>query len=295
MEDGINNSILIPVDFREQSMAAISQAYNLARLNEHDITLLYVHEDTGFWAGLFSASQQDEFIEKAKENLEKLADKVREESGIRVHTRVAKGRVYSEILEVAEEIDAAFIMMGVASVFTEGDKSKRIVGANASRVIRAAKCPVLSVNATEHYKGCRSILVPLDLTKETRQKVKYAVDIARAYKATIKTISVIWDVDDADIRWRMDALVDQVKKFIEEEGLVCHSEIIEIKNSKQVVPEILKYAKEQGDVDLMVIMTQSEVGFVDYFVGSKAQELIRLSDIPVMSVTPKDFGLTYIR
>ncbi len=291
----LKQSILIPVDFREQSLAAIKQAYNLARINKFDLTLLYVLEDSSFWSGLFSDFQEEELIKRAKANLENLAERTSKESGLIVHSLVRKGRAYVEINEVAEEIEAKYIFMGIASVFSGENKSKRIVGANASRVIRSAKCPVLTVNGENHFKGCRSILLPLDLTKETRQKVKYAVEIAKAYHASIKTVSVIWDTDDEEIRWKMNITVNQVKEFIQAEGIKCATEIIDIDDSKHVVDNILGYAYKQGDIDLIVIMTRAENSIVEFFVGSKAQEIIRLSDIPIMSITPKDLDLTYMR
>ncbi len=290
----MKNSILIPVDFKEQSLVAIRQAYNLAKINNLDLTLLYVYEDSSIWDDLFSDKQEEEIIEKSKIKIEKLAEEIRQESGLTVYTIVKKGRVYSEILEVAEIIEASYIFMGVASVFSGKNKAKRIVGANASRVIRSAKCPVVTINSPEHYKGCRSILLPLDLTEETRQKVKYAIDVAIAYNATIKVISVIWDTNDKTVRWKLTAYMEQVKKFIIESGIKCTTEIIEVESSKQAVETILNYAKQQGDIDLIVIMTQKEIGFVDFFVGSKAQEIIRLSDIPVMSITPKELGTIYL-
>ena len=58
-----------------------------------------------------------------------------------------------------------------------------------------------------------------------------------------------------------------------------------------MIPMFLKYAADQGDIDLIMIMTQKEVGFIDYFMDSNAQEMIRNSEIPVMSIAPKEIGI----
>jgi hypothetical protein len=39
-----------------------------------------------------------------------------------------------------------------------------------------------------------------------------------------------------------------------------------------------------------MIMTQQEVGWVEFFVGSHANEFIRRSEVPIMSIVPKDTG-----
>ena len=52
-----------------------------------------------------------------------------------------------------------------------------------------------------------------------------------------------------------------------------------------VKPEILKVA-ERTQSDLIMIMTQQEVGFTDLFISSAAQEVINRSEVPVLSIRP---------
>jgi hypothetical protein len=39
-----------------------------------------------------------------------------------------------------------------------------------------------------------------------------------------------------------------------------------------------------------MIMTQQEAGMIEFFMGSRAQEFVRLSAIPVMSIAPRELG-----
>ena len=50
-----------------------------------------------------------------------------------------------------------------------------------------------------------------------------------------------------------------------------------------------KLSKETG-ADLVMIMTQQELNFTEYFIGSTAQEIIDNSDLPVLSLTPVKKG-----
>lgn len=284
------NKILIPVDFQKQSQPALEQSYNLAHLLSAEIVLLYVHEQTSFFAGLFSQEQQNELLSRIDERLVEMAAKVRLDTKLEISTRIETGRIYSKILEVAKQIQAAYIIMGTHSS-PEDDMDEKRIGANTSRVIRSATCPVITINTNHSYNGCRNILLPLDLTKETRQKVTAAIEIARLYQANIKVVSALWSKNDAVVIGRLYQQINQVTEFISEAGIQCSSEIIESTgNERTLVPSILNYAKEQGDIDLIIIMTQQEIGVVEYFVGSHAQEIIRLSEIPVLSVVPKDLG-----
>ncbi len=285
-------NILVPFDFREQAEIALSQSYNLARTTGLRITLLYVHEDGGFLNKFFSADQSDELIQKMEVELDGFVKEKCKETGLEIDYMVARGKIHTKIVEVAEMIQAKFIVMGTASSTSPSENG---IGANTSRVIRNAKCPVLTIGSVHHYNGCRSILLPLDLTKESRQKVSWAIELAKMFGSTIKVITVLWSTNHKEIAGTLRAQVAQVKDFIEERNVKCSAEIIEVNKESEETPTILNYAKNQGDVDLIMIMTQQETGLIPFFVDKQATELIRLSSIPVMSIIPKDTGDTLAR
>jgi nucleotide-binding universal stress UspA family protein len=286
--------ILIPVDFELQSLLAIEQSYNLARMIRAEITLLYVHEQSGIFSGFFSREMSTDILSKIEGKLRELAEQTASESGIKVRVHMETGRIYSKILDTARELNADYIFMGTHSS-SEGEEESARIGANTSRVIRLAKCPVITINGKHHYSGCRRILLPLDLSKETRQKVTLAIEMARLYNSAIKVVSALWSLNNPDISMKLNRQLAQVQNFIEEAGIPVTSDILEIKDGeKTLVPAILNHAHQLGDIDLIIIMTQQESGFVEFFVGSHAQEFIRLSNIPVLSVVPKELGFTSI-
>jgi nucleotide-binding universal stress UspA family protein len=287
--------ILVPVDFEPQSLIALEQSYNLARLLPAEIVLLYVYDPPAGIRSLFSASHDEEILGKLEEKLSELSSRVNAETGLQVSTILETGRVYSKILEVADRIQSQFIIMGTHSQPELPGDAAGVMGANSSRVLRSAKCPVITINARHHFDGCRNIMLPLDLTMESRQKVTWGIRIARIYGAGIKVVSGIWSKNDPDIYNRLKLLGDQVKLFIEKEGIECTIEIVEdVENEKMLIPAMLDYAEKQGDIDLVMIMTQQEATVIEFFMGSRAQEFVRLSPIPVMSILPKELGFISI-
>ncbi|MBA3705903.1 MAG: universal stress protein, partial [Bacteroidetes bacterium] len=86
---------------------------------------------------------------------------------------------------------------------------------------------------------------------------------------------------------RLTRQLGQVKTFLEKEGVECTAEIIKgIKGEETLADNILEYAvKVEGDI--IMIMTQQEVDFTKYFIGSSAQEMINHSKIPVLSIRPQ--------
>ncbi len=287
--------ILVPVDFESQSLIALEQSYNLARLLPAEIVLLYVYDPPAGLRSLFGASQDEMILKKLEESLAALAAKVQDETGLQVSTILETGQVYSKILETADKLKAQFIIMGTHSQPELPGNAPGALGANSSRILRSTKCPVITINARHHYDGIRNILLPLDLTTESRQKVTWGIKIAKIYGAGIKVVSGIWSPNDPEVRNKLRFLASQVKQFIEKDGIRCSAEIVEgVENEKALIPTVLNYAEQQGDIDLIMIMTQQEAGVIEFFMGSRAQEFVRLSQIPVMAIAPKELGFVSI-
>lgn len=289
-------SLLIPVDFNEQSLVALEQSYNLARLLQTELVLLYVHEERDFINSLFSREQKQQISEDINHRLEEIASEVSRKTGLRVSPVVKRGKVHAAILETASQYNSRFILMGTNDAVSDTEKSNNLIGSNTSKVIRQSQIPVITFNTKTNFDGCRSILLPLDLTKETRQKVTHAIQMARLFGSTIKVVSVLWDADSKAIRQQLMAQLNQAKNFILEAGINCEANLLETGSSTQdLVPAILNYTAEQQDIDLIMIMTQQENRLVEYFIGSLAQQIIRESPVPVMSIIPKDLGFSYIQ
>lgn len=277
------NKILVPTDFSEQCTIALEQSYNLAREYNAEITLLYVIEDGGMLSKLFSKEQHEDMRVNIQYQLDLLAADVESKSKITVKTLIAKGVIYEKIAEVADLINATMIIMGTNG--GEGLK-KRFIGSNALRVARESKIPVITIKGKHHRNGCKNIVLPLDLTKQTREKVGKAIELSKLFHgAAIRVVSVLFTTDEFLVN-RLTRQLGQVKAFLEKEGIECTAEIIKsIKSKETLAQNILEYAN-QVDGDLIMIMTQQEVEFTKYFIGSAAQEIIHHSTIPVMSITP---------
>jgi nucleotide-binding universal stress UspA family protein len=275
------SSIVVPIDFSEQSIIALKQSYNIARFSKADLLLVHViDEDFLETLGHLFKDQpyEDPVKEQAKQRLDKLAREVESETGLRVNTTIRKGKIYEEIVKVANEVEAAFIIMGTHG--SQGIKNK-FIGSNAIRVIKEAHCPVITIRGKEHHRGCQKILLPLDLTKETREKVVKAVELARFFNSTIYVLSIL-ETDDEFITNRLMRQMEQIKGYIDKYNIPNKTEVI---RADDVPAAVIDYAKKI-DADLIVIMTQQEIYWVEMFIGFAAQEVINSSEIPVLCIRP---------
>ncbi|MCI3953838.1 MAG: universal stress protein [Burkholderiales bacterium] len=136
-------SILVPIDIAEPDTArpAIERAVDLAHASNGTIRLIYVRSILPvtymeFVPPSFDAEQQRE----AEQKLATIA------AGIplpteRVSAVVTMGSVYDDVLREAEKFDADLIIVGSH----RPSMATYLIGSNAVRIVRHAKCSVLVV------------------------------------------------------------------------------------------------------------------------------------------------------
>lgn len=276
------NHIIVPVDFSEQSNIALSQSYNLARLTGSAITLLHVVDEDMFSSMLSMFTDKEKQMELlmtgVKVKMDDLAKDVHAKSGLEVEIRIEHGKIYEQVVKVAEELKANFIIMGTNGPTT---LRKKFIGSNAVRVINEAHCPVITIKGKEHRSGCETIVLPLDLTKETKEKVGKCVEIAKFFNSQVKVVSVIETGDEFLIN-KLTRQMEQVVDFIRDNNITCEGELLHHKNVSETVIEYCTKVK----ADLLIIMTQQELQWNDFFIGTKSQYVINHCDIPVCSIRP---------
>jgi len=285
------NMILVPIDFTEQSLIALREAENLAKTSQAELTLLSIIEESGFFARVFGDKSEEEvekLIKGTKLKLQEIAARSMTRTGNDVNVLVSRGKVYQKIVEFSESIDADYIVMG-----TQGQPKtmKRIMGSNANRVIRTSRIPVITIKGQEH-KHCDTIVLPLDLEKETKEKVSNAIEFARIFKAKVKVVSIIKTSMDEDETKTLKNNLHQVYKFMASKGVDVDGDLLFKDKSVKINEEILQYAND-CNADLIMIMTQQEDEFTPHFLGSAAQNIIYNSKVPVMSIRPKVTNFAY--
>lgn len=283
------NIILVPFDFSAQAQLALDWSVAFSLKTKSKVILLYVHESQGFIPSIVRAHDDEELLEHINDQLDTVAAKIVLSTGADVEVKLMTGRVYRVIVEVAASLKAAFIVMGTRDNDPGEPGEKSLPGRNTSRVIRMAGCPVITLGGNTLPAGFSYLLLPLDLTKITLQKTAWAIRMAGFLGTGIKAVSALWTTNDPEIMARLLLQMDKVRMTIEAAGIACRTHLIETpEGEKTAVPAILDYVKQEGDTGLIVIMTQQEKTLVDFFLGSHAQEFIRLSPLPVMSVVPEE-------
>jgi nucleotide-binding universal stress UspA family protein len=278
------SKILVPIGFSDQSMVAMGQAFNLAKIKNSEVVLLSVIEEKHSIFDILSDNEieSEKMKNRVSKKLSEIASEYSLKYGVEVEIMVAKGSVYDKVCEVSEMISADLIVMG-----TNGSPkglAKKFIGSNAEKVVRSSKCPVITIKGKNHKDGCDNIILPLDLEKETKEKVSYALEYARYWNATVRIVSVVLK-DNTNVRNHLQKNINLVEDFITNAGVKCTSELLEAEKKISLAEAVLDYEKK-FESDLIMIMTKKEESLSDSL-SVTARTLIYNCDIPVMSIHPK--------
>ena len=220
-------------------------------------------------------------IESAtNEKLDQLARDIHMKSGVSLNVRTEVGRIYKKICNVAKEIDADVIIMGTHGV---SGYEKFSVGTNTSRVVQESPCPVLSVQTHAKGLGFKKILIPIDESGDSRQKVPFAVALARYYSSHITIIGLV-NFTGADLIRKFKIKVEQVEEYVVKHGLSYDTQFLEGKDLSTMTMK----AAEDCDADLLVIMTEQEPSITGFLLGTYATKVVNNSKIPVLSIHPAE-------
>lgn len=287
---GHYSNILVPIDFSEQSLLALEQAYALAKLLNVEITLLHVISESGPAINIpwitkdHSEKDNNAYEESCYARLLQISESASKNSWIKVNPLILKGKVHEQIIQTAKDIYARFIVMATDS--SDPEHKKNSIGSVTTRVIGETTCPVLTFNGSNIREQFDTIVLPLDLSKETQQKVSKAIEIAKFYNSTIRVVSVLL-TGEKDILEHLTEQIKQVKEYIEKRDVYTTTTIIHgSKSVGSITDYVLDYAYE-NEGDLIVIMIQQDVGWRERFLGSMSSDFISHSKIPVMSVIAK--------
>jgi len=285
--------ILVPVNFTRICDRAVRQAHLISKALSCGMVLFHVIEKNSGWFRHFSKEKKQIGIGAVRKKLEELKVRAERHSGQRVTTEVVSGIPHKMILQRAAELDAEFMVMGI-SEDSSGSSENHDVGDNVSRVVGSAVCPVITVSSKITCHNLREILVPLDLTRETRQKVTNSIRMAHRFRAKIRVMSAILPNSSAGRVNRLTSQINQVVDFISKAGIPCEGELVEsCSDFRSAVPIILNYAEQHRKID-MIIMTRSETDVLDFIITPQALELLKRSPYPVMSVRPQALERTWM-
>ena len=268
MADQTKKKILVPTDFTRAADCAMNHAVKLAERSGAEVYLLHVVPKQG---------EVDEA--RAKLDLE-VARAKQWNAKTSVYKLVRIGSIFDDIGDAAAEISAGLIIMG-----THGMRGMQfITGSRALRVITNSTVPFIVVQERNiKADGYHDIVVPLDLHKETRQKLTGVADMARYFGSKVHLITP--KEDDEFLHKQLLNHIKFADQYLGERG-VEHIATIADSDSSGFVQAVIRYAV-QVDADLIAIMNLAQGNIFGVLGVPYEQEVIaNEAMIPVMCMNP---------
>jgi nucleotide-binding universal stress UspA family protein len=272
--------ILVAVDFSECSINALEHAITIANKAEAGLDMIFVIKPDSS-RDMFTEGPQT-LASMVKDKFDELVEKYQPKTGKnKLGYLIREGKVYQEIVKEADNKDVFLVMAGThgSSGFEEF-----WIGSNANRMVSALRKPVITIRGGVNiHRHLKKIVVPLDSTPETRQKVPFTAYMAKIFNAEIHVLRVYTSNVQAVIR-KVDSYAEQIVKHLEEENIKY---VLESVHADNLTDSTIEYALKVN-ANLISIMTEQEISAKNLVLGPYAQQMVNHSPIPVLSIHPKE-------
>lgn len=257
---------IVPHDFTTVGDIALEHAIASARPLNAAVHLLHV-------------VSKDAQIKEASEKLESVITRYASE-GVEIVPVVRIGSIFEDIGEYAAEHSAELIFMG-----THGAHGwQHITGSHALKVVTSSSVPFIIVQEkTVKPTGYDSIVVPMDLHKETKQKLSIVASLAKYFNSKVHVVTP--DESDEYLRHQVNSNIIFSERFFKERGVEMTSAIV---SSSGFDKEVVKYAVSV-DADLIAIMNLNRSSFLNAITANYEQYIITNDAlIPTLILNPID-------
>lgn len=262
------NRVVVGFDFSSGSAYAVDLAIDIANRWGSDIRLVYVKEKAEDETPIRSE------IERRNAGVAHLL------KGIKLEYVIRQGNPADELTRQAAEDNAALLIVGTHGM---SGMKKSMLGRNSYKTIEQSPVPVLIVREDFNFsKDLEHIVVPIDSSDDTRQKVPQAAMFAKTFGSTIHLVG-LYTTTASSVRQVVNNYIGMVQRYLDKLDVKYVTRLVDVE--KNVTLSTLEYA-EKINADMIVIMTEQEKSLSSLLLGNYAQQMINLSNMPVLTVRP---------
>jgi nucleotide-binding universal stress UspA family protein len=267
-------NIIVPVDFSKHSEYALETAAILAK--KHDATLHVLHM-LELSESLISHSSSENTNEMmfllalSKKKFEPFLDK-EYLKGIKVEAVIKHHKVYKEVDELAQSINADLIVMGSNGLMAY---QGIFAGSNAEKMVRNSSTPVLTIKSAPNKFSLQKVIMATDLSVSSVSAYKRASNIFSELGSTLQPVFI----NRPHANFVSSEEFNEMKKEFTKAGGTDQVAFISAYN---IEDGLLQFA-EETEASCIAISTHARKGLSHFFKGSVSEDLANHSQLPVMS------------
>lgn len=256
-------NFIVPHDFSDVANMALEHAITTASQIGAAVNVLHV-------------VSKGKDIADAEKKLQAILDKI--DTPVNLIANVRVGNIFEDIGDFAAEKHGELIFMG-----THGTHGwQHITGSNALKVVTHSSVPFIIVQEKSPKEtGYDDIVVPLDLNKETKQKLAIVADVAKYFNSRVHVITP--DESDEFLRHQVKANIKFANKFFTERNIEVTATLAP---SNGFDKEIVKHAINIG-ADLIAFMNLNKNNLFGVVSANHESYLINNdAQIPTLIMNP---------
>jgi nucleotide-binding universal stress UspA family protein len=265
-----SKKFIVPHDFTSVADIALDHAIATAKPIGAEIFLLHV-------------VSKDKDIATAESKLKALITE--KSAAVTLIPSVRVGNIFEDIGDFAAENHAELIFMG-----THGTHGwQHLTGMNALKVITHSSVPFIIVQEkTINESGYNDIIVPLDLNKETKQKLAIVASIAKYFKSRVHVITP--EETDEFLRHQVKANIIFANKYFAERDIEVTTTVASASNFDK---EVIKHAVNI-DADLIAIMNLNKNSMFGVLTSNHEEYIITNdAQIPTLIMNPIEGSFSF--
>lgn len=273
---------LVPTDFSKTANHAMDFAIQLAEKTGAAIQLLHVLEIPHGSYSLIGEITDDYkadhlyeamLIRSSKSKLEELVASI-SAKGISATSLLRYGHPYKHIQHEITAQNADLVIMGSDGA---SGLEEILLGSNTERVIRNAKCPVVTIKGETDLASIKDIVYATDVSPDQHAIVKYIRDVQKGLNCQLHLLRVCTSKNFLP----KGKAMEQLKEFAEKYGF--HNFTFNVIEAEFAGEGILDFAKK-NNMGLIVMGTKGRVGIAHLVGGSTAEAVANHSPIPVLTL-----------
>ena len=279
--------VLVPTDFSPAAQSALEVAASIASKENAQVVILHAIElpsgqSFNTEGEVLTLDNWEEkvfsmkLIENAKEKLEQFQASLLLR-GVRAVYHLRLGNPFQSIRELITNEEVDLIVMGTAG---HSRLEEMIIGSNTEKVVRHARCPVLTVHPSPTKKDFKNIVYATNLNADEDSFAEVVMNTRDMYSGMIHLVRINTPLNfESDVKVKLD-----MEAFAKRIGLRNYT--INTFNHYKEEDGIIHFAQSIG-ADLIALSTHGRTGFAHVLAGSVAEDVANHSAIPVLTYVTK--------
>lgn len=270
--------ILVPTDFSTCAKAAEEFAFMLAKKIQAELIYIHVVITPVDWSKL-TKDQENFFpetkaaIAKAKDRLNELVDEA-EKAGLSARKILVYNDGNEKIHKYVGSENIDLVVMGSHGQYGFRD---HILGSNTYSMLRRSDVPVFVIKENNPKKELESLVFATNFKEETGESFKAVETLSEVMGVKLKVLFV----NTPTYFMETNDIMNIGKSYLKEFGNYAYD--IHIIDAFKEERGILQFA-EKSKADGIALVTSGKSDLMQYFSPSVTENLIAMTDLPVISI-----------